>query len=128
MTEELIEEKKLRVKKPKMIPVKVIKGNPDNSMLEFEIGGLLQRAIIPNNIIEDGKCQEDELQFGIPYGIPWENVKLSASSIDVANALRRMEIWTVEDAMSNPNRIIAALQAVYGCDLAALVMYARENS
>jgi len=127
MDDELIEIKKLK-RKPKMILVRLVRSNADNAIVEFTIDKVLQRATIPSNIIEDGKVPEDELQFGIPYGVPWELVKLSASSIDLANMLRRMEIWTYEDAMSNPNKVISALQAVYKCDLAQIIQYARENS
>jgi hypothetical protein len=127
MDDELIEVKKLK-RKPKMILVRLVKSNADNAIVEYELDKVLQRATIPSNIIEDGKVPEDELQFGIPYGVPWELVKLSASSIDLANMLRRMEIWTYEDAMSNPNKVISALQAVYKCDLAQIIQYARENS
>jgi len=127
MDDELIEIKKLK-RKPKLIPVRLVRSNADNAIVEYELNKVLQRATIPSNIIEDGKVPEDELQFGIPYGVPWELVKLTASSIDLANMLRRMEIWTYEDAMSNPNKVISALQAVYKCDLAQIIQYARENS
>ena len=114
-------------KKPKMIPVVILKASGDNAMVEFTLDKIFQRATIPTNIIEDGKVPEDELRFGIPYGVPWEIVPLSASSIETANQLRKMGIWTADDAMRNPNVIIAALQAVYGVDLAALIKFAREN-
>ena len=127
MDDELIEVKKLK-RKPKMILVRLVRSNADNAIVEYELDKVLQRATIPSNIIEDGKVSEDALQYGIPYGVPWELVKLSASSIDLANMLRRMEIWTYEDAMSNPNKVISALQAVYKCDLAQIIQYARENS
>ena len=126
MDDELIEVKKL--KKEKLIPVKVIKASPDNATVEFMLDKVLQRAIIPTNRIDDNTVSEDILRLGIPYGVPWDLVKLSANSIELANALRRMEIWTYEDAMSNPNKVISALQAVYKCDLAQIIQYARENS
>ena len=114
-------------RKEKLIPVKVIKQAADNATVEFTLNKLLQRAVIPAGFIENGKVPEDVLEAGIPYGIDWENVKLSASSIELANMLRRLGIWTYEDAMRNPNRIVSVLQTVYKIDLAALLAFAREN-
>lgn len=114
-------------RKPKMIPVKVIKARVDNALVEYQLKGVLQRCTIPTSLIENGAVPDDELSYGIPYGIAWENVELSASSKDLANMLRIQGIWTVEDAMSNPNKIVAALQAVYKIDLAKIIGYARDN-
>lgn len=117
----------VKPKKKKMIAVIAIKSKADVSLVEFTADGLLLRAYIPTLEIIDGKAPEAVLLAGVPYGIDWEDVKLSVRSIDLANALRRAGIWTCEDAMKNPNGIISCLQAVYGVDLAALLKYAREN-
>jgi hypothetical protein len=122
-----MEDEIIKIKKSKTVKVKIVKASQDNATVEFTLGGILQRAIIPTNRIEDNKAPEDILSVGIPYGIPWELVQLKASSIELANALRMQEIWTYDDAMNNPNKIISALQAVYGVDLAALLQYARQN-
>lgn len=119
-----MDEKKPKVK---MISVKIIKATPDNSMVEFILDNILQRSIIPNDTIEDSKVDKAVLEAGIPYGIPWELVELKASSIDLANALRKNDIWTCEDAMGNPNKIISVLQTVYKVDLAQILQVAREN-
>ena len=117
------DEKKRKVKK---IKVKVLKAGPDNAMVEFMLDKLLQRATIPTSLIEDEYVEQAVLEAGIPYGVPWELVKLSASPIDLANTLRVYDIWTVDDAMRNPNKIISALQAVYEVDLAQILKFARE--
>ena len=114
-------------KKIKMISVTILKATPDNAMVEFVLDKLFQRATIPTNIIEGDKVPEDELRFGIPYGIPWELVQLSASSIELANLLRKNGVWTYDDALLNPNKIISVLQTVYGVDLAQILKVAREN-
>ena len=113
--------------KTKAVQIKVIKSTTDNTLVEFTLGGLIQRATIPSAEITDGKAPDEVLLAGIPYGASWELVALKANSILLANTLRTYGIWTFEDAMSNPNLVISALQAVYGVDLAALVKYAREN-
>ena len=116
-----------KTKKVKQVPVKVISANTDSALVEFTFGGLFQRATIPVAEIQDGKAPDEVLLAGIPYGVAWEFVELSARSIDLANQLRANGVWTYEDAARNPNQIVSALQAVYGVDLAALLKYAREN-
>ena len=114
-------------RKPKQVPVVVIWANEDSSLVEFVYGGLLQRAIIPSQDIVDDKASDDILPFGVPYGIQWENVTLRASSIELANSLRRNGVWTCQEAQARQMTIVACLQAVYGVDLAALLDYAREH-
>lgn len=114
-------------KKPKMIPIVILKSQPDSALVEFTHDGLLQRAYIPTAEIVDGKASEAVLDAGIPYGIDWESISFKSSNKDLANALRKKGIWTCEDAQRNTNVIVSALQAVYGVDLAALLKYAREQ-
>lgn len=116
-----------KTKKKKMVAVNVISATVNTVLVEFTADGLLMREYIPTVEVIDGKAPEDVLMAGIPYGVDWEDIKLKASAIELANALRMNGIWTCEDAMKNPNKIISALQAVYGVDLAALLKHAREN-
>lgn len=122
-----MEEETKTKRKPKLIPVKVVRANEDNALIEYLFGGLLQRVTIPVDEIHDGKAADDVVMAGLPYGVPWEMMKLSASPIMLANALRNNGIWTYEDAIRNPRGIVSALQAAYGVDLAALLEYARDN-
>ena len=114
-------------RKVKQIPVRIVKATQDNTLVEFTLGGLIQRATIPTAEIHDEKAPDEVLAAGIPYGIPWEFIELHLKSSDLANALRISGIWTYEDALRNPNLIVSALQAVYGVDLAALLKFARDN-
>jgi len=113
--------------KAKLIPVRVISAQSDNALVEFTMGGIFQRATIPTAELEGDKAPDDVLIAGIPYGVPWEFVELSASPIVLANTLRANGVWTYQQAISSPNKIVAVLQTVYGVDLAALLNYAREN-
>lgn len=122
-----MEKDETKQRKVKLIPVRVVSAQPDNTLVEFTMGGLLQRATIPTVEVQDGKAPDEVLLAGIPYGIAWEFVELSARSIDLANALRASGVWTYDDAARNPKLIVAVLQTVYGVDLAALLNYAREN-
>lgn len=122
-----MDKEETKQRKVKQIPVKVISAGVESSMVEFTLGGIFQRATIPTAEIHEDKVADDTLLAGIPYGIAWEFVELSASPIMLANLLRQHGVWTYQDAMSKPNMIVSALQAVYGVDLAALSKYAREN-
>lgn len=114
-------------RKVKQISVRIVKATQENTIVEFMLGGLLQRATIPTVEVHNEKVSDDVLLAGIPYGTPWEFLDLKTTSIQLANALRMAGIWSYENAVSKPNVVISALQAAYGVDLAALLKFAREN-
>lgn len=99
------------------IPVKIVEMRGESALVEWN----LKRAIIPASVIHDDlTVSQDELEMGIPYGIPWENITLTATSQALADHLRANGIWTREDLERNPSAAFGALQAVYGVDLAAI--------
>lgn len=85
-----------------------------------EHGG--DRRIVP---IEE-KDNPEAFEAGMPWGIPWEAVELSASSQDLAAELRRRGIWSIEDLRQNPKGAMGALQATYGVDVAMLFQFAAK--
>jgi hypothetical protein len=85
-----------------------------------EHGG--ERRIVP---IEE-KDNLAAFAVGMPWGIPWEAVELSASSEDLAERLRQRGIWTVEDLKNDTRGAMAALQAAYGVDVSKLFQFAAK--
>ena len=75
-----------------------------------------QRRIVPL-----GEASNPEaFEMGMPWGVPWEEVELKASSDTLAAGLRRRGIWTANDLRANPGGALAAIQSAYGVDLTAL--------
>jgi len=119
---EPIEEKKAKVK---LIMVKTIKAKGEGALVEWMEKSILRRATVPLYAVQDSQVEDTVLVAGIPYGLPWEDVKLAQpKGADIANALRAAGIWTKQDLFDNPNKAIGILQAIYGVDLSALINFA----
>lgn len=91
-----------------------------------EYAGGQKRAVVPAESLVDGCVSTETLDFGIPYGLPWEQLLQPAVTPEtLAAALRAAGIWTLADIEHNPNAVLGALQAAYGVDLGALLQAAR---
>lgn len=61
-------------------------------------------------------------------GIKWEDVlKPSTTADDLARELRRRGLFGAVEVQTRPNEVIAAIQAAYGVDLAAVMQAARNK-
>lgn len=104
------------------LEVTVVERRGESALVEWQEGGRVHRAVIPAGDVEEGRVEREQLELGIPHGLPWETIlTLSATPAALADALRRAGIWTLADLERNPRAAYGALQAVYGLDLAALI-------
>ena len=109
------------------VAIKVIEQRGYAALVEWVADGAVNRSIVPNHLIIDGRCQAEELKRGIPYGVPWSAlVELQVTPEAVEQALRNVGIWTAEDLFARPQAAVGALQAVYGVDSAVLMRAARK--
>jgi len=110
------------------IKIRVIRQRGQAALVEWVDNEGAHRATIPASAIHKGHAAKDELEYGIPYGAPWEElITLTATPATIAAELRRRGIWTKEDLLSQPKVAVAAIQAAYGFDLAALIKAARQH-
>jgi len=110
------------------VKVSVIRQRGQAALVEWVDSEGAHRATIPASAIHKGHASQDELEYGIPYGAPWEDlIALAATPDTIAAELRRRGIWTKEDLFSQPNVAVGAIQAAYGFDLAALIKAARQH-
>jgi hypothetical protein len=117
-------------KKSSKVQVRVIGSNLQASTLvELSVPGKLQRFVVPSSSVKDGLIDEEELEMGVPYGIPWETAlpPLRVKVEDLAHELRLRDIWTAEDALRNPQAVYGALQAVYGVELSTILQTASNH-
>ena len=81
------------------------------------------RRLVP--IEEAGNPEAFDL--GLQWGVPWEEVELTASPETLAAELRRRGIWRAADLRANPNVVLAAIHAAYGVELSALQRLATKH-
>lgn len=110
-----------------MTDIKIISRRGQSALVEYLKSGKLQRATVPVADIADDQISDYKLKLGIPYGIEWSKyVRLEATSQDLEQNLRRVGIWTKEDALNNAQRVLGAIQATYQIDLGTLLRIAKE--
>jgi hypothetical protein len=115
--------------KVRKFPVRVIEKRGPARLVEYKTGaGNLARVVVPDDAIDDqGMVLEDDLNLGIPHGLPWEQlIHLSATPAALAAHLRANGIWTLEDMEANPQAVFGAIQAVYGVDFGRLIQAAHN--
>lgn len=108
------------------VKVKVIHRNGEATLVEWVEGDGTRRVTVPAGVTAGGRVKRDELDYGIPYGAPWEDlVEIDATPERIAAELRRCGIWTYEDLLARPEQV-RGIQASVGFDVAALFRAARE--
>jgi len=111
-----------------MVKVKIIQKKGQAALVEWIADDGARRATIPAAAIVKGQVASDELDYGIPYGEPWEElVEISATPESIAAELRKCGIWTVEDLETRPNQALSAILAAYGVGLADLLRAVRQR-
>jgi hypothetical protein len=111
----------------KVVRVSVVARKDASALVEFVEGQAAQRKTVPADALDGDKIAQDDLDMGVPYGIPWADlVKVTATPGGIEKALHNAGIWTLEELTSNPRRAIGALQAAYGLDIASLIRAANE--
>lgn len=101
--------------------VRVVRRDHQASLVEWIDGEGLHRATVPTAELADNEVSQETLDMGIQYGLPWEGLlRIRVTPEAIAHELRRRGIWTSADLAARPMVALAALQAAYGIDLAAL--------
>jgi hypothetical protein len=126
MTEEIKEEPKKEQPK-KFIEVRVVQSQGKGAVVEWVSEGRAFRKIAPLSKLKDGKIEEKDLEKCPDYGVPWaKEIKLSATSEDLENALHNAGIWTPQDALKNSQAILGALNATYKSGLSSILKTAQK--
>ena len=101
--------------------VKVIEKSGAVVLAEWIDNGIPYRGILPAEAMEGEYVSEDELDRAIPYGEPWEEIELKATSGLLAKNLRNAGVWTAEDLRRKPEIVNGVLLATYGMDYQTLL-------
>ena len=109
-----------------MIKVRIIRRKNGLSLIEWrDSNEKFHRGWIPDIEISFGSGNEGNVldpDMSVPYGIPWrEFISINATPVGIEDELYRRGIWTIEELRADPKSAQAAIQAVYGMDLSALL-------
>lgn len=134
MTPEQQEEVKAKPKRkrvPEYIPVKVIWWQQHTALVEYVIhlkdGTDLRRVLVPREVIHDDVAEKQDLEAGVPYGLPWEEiVSIRVTPELLAIEFRRLGLWTMEDLLSKPQKITEAVQRVNRLNHSAVIQAAKK--
>jgi hypothetical protein len=110
-----------------MIDIKIIQHQGHSALVEWMEDKKVKRATVPANVIKEEQVSKYQLDLGIPYGIPWSQIKLRASASKLEEELHRVGIWTAEDALNNAPAIVGALQATYSVDMGIIMKIAKQE-
>jgi hypothetical protein len=118
-------------KRKKLITVEVLAEHDESTLVSWLANDAIQRCYVPNNSVEDGKVEKDELEAGIPYGVPWGELATILGlpekyAKQFEGALHRRNVWRASDMERNPKAAIAALVEVTHITASALRRAANE--
>ena len=113
-------------KQPKLIPVRQVSETGKSVLVEWQDKHGLHRASLPAPVGE--KVDQELLDAAPPYGVPWADAPIKAFTGDeLQAALYAAGMWTSEDVMKQPQRVIGALQYLYYVHLGSLVEFAAKH-
>jgi hypothetical protein len=122
------EEKKTEKKKVKHIIIQVVEQRGQSALVEWPQEGDLRRAYVPVDAISNAKCDEDVLNAGLPYGVPWEDL-IDASGLmpeAIGKELRRLGFWTAVDIEKSIQGTQRAINKATGLTPASLHTLAKQ--
>jgi hypothetical protein len=99
------------------LPVKLINTKGQSSLVEFEDNGVRRRVFIPSDQLIDGKVSNVIISRAIPFGYPWEEIQFTVGGADLAAALHKLDLWTIEDVLKYPKKLRSALETTLASQL-----------
>lgn len=102
--------------------VNLIQKDAKAALVEYAIDGIPYRRVIARQDYDHNTKEVDDevLELGIEYGDPWEELLQDLPPVDpeaIALELRKVGIWTLDDAKRNTNRVVSALMTAFGLHL-----------
>jgi hypothetical protein len=108
------------------VAVRVIESRGESALVEWVAeDGALKRAYVPT---AHGFYDADDLEAGVPYGDPWEDLvdDVVVMGQDVAAALRRGGFWTAEDVERDPRRAQGVVNRLVAPNVAVMAKAAKD--
>lgn len=107
------------------IKIKLIAAQGAAAIVEYQGRDGIERAIVPNNEVKQGRISKRALDQSIPFGgielADYLPEQLTVKITDLQNMLRQRGLWTQQDYLQNPQVILGALQKLYGVDVTRIL-------
>lgn len=107
--------------------VTVLHREGESVLVEYSQNGAVDRRYIPAIELGDKYVLDSVLNQGIQYGYPWDEIELKFDNQKFAAEMRNVGIWTVEDALQNPQRLWSALNATLADNLSIILKTASSE-
>ena len=108
-------------------PVTILRQKDNSTLVQYVDDGVLTRKFVPTAKVSDNLVPDEVLEQGISYGYPWEEIELKFDVQKFANELRNIDVWTVEDALKNPQKLWSALRAAMADNLSTILVTAMNE-
>lgn len=106
------------------VNVRLINAKGQSSLVEYVDGEIRRRVYVPSISVKDGQVSAEDLNRGIPYGYPLEEIEFTVGGAGLAEALHKMNLWTIEDVLKSPQKLRSALQATIASQLSGILQIA----
>lgn len=113
------------MKKNQRTPVIVVQITGDSALVQYETNGITERRYIPADEIGDRQVLTEVLERGVPYGYPYDDIKLEFDSQKFANELHNVGVWTAEDALLHPQKLWSAMNAAFADNITNVIRAAK---
>lgn len=110
--------------------VTIVKSGNGKILVEWLVDGVPHRGVVPSEVVIENKINDELLPLAIPYGVDWafvlEGAMNTLTPTDIANALWKHGVWTLQDLQRNPQVVRGALLSAYGVDYQLLLKLADQ--
>jgi len=111
-----------------LVRIKLVSTKGNAALVQYTEDKKPARKYIPTDEIEDGAARDEVLSQGIPYGFPWDELSITVSAERFSDELHKNEIWTTQDALKHPNKVIAALHAALADNINEILSIASSET
>ena len=101
--------------------VKIVSHQAHSVLVEYFDNGMPKRCVLPAQVMTGEYVSQKELDRGVEFGAPWDEIGLDATPEKLCANLRNAGVWTVDDLRRKPEVVIGVLQATYGVDYQTLL-------
>jgi len=119
-------------KRGKKVVVQIMdRPNKDVVLVQWEDKDRTRRGFLPTQEVSDNKVTESALKCATPYGESWEELleEPNVTKKSIAAEMRKHGIWTKEDLLANPVKILKIAARIVEPTIYALVrLYTRGGN
>jgi len=102
--------------------VTVLSSKGESTLVEYlNTAGVLQRRYVPTKKVLEQFVADDVLERGIPYGFPWEEIKIEFDMQQFAIEMHNAELWTVEEVLHEQKKLTGVFRKIFETSFRAVL-------